>query len=100
MNRPHRYWRSYDDDPLPTPAEAMAAPLSAFPSWLLRMECERCGRERYANEVHLPHWQDATLRQHRGWLHHENCGGRPKLVELMTGIDGGTVPVRQTGLLE
>jgi hypothetical protein len=25
------------------------------------MECERCGRERYVNEVHLPHWPDATL---------------------------------------
>ena len=39
-----RYWRSYGDDPLPTPAEALAAPLSAFPSWYLRMECELCGR--------------------------------------------------------
>jgi hypothetical protein len=45
----------------PTPAEVLAAPLSAFPSWFVRMECERCGRERYVNEVHLPHWHDATL---------------------------------------
>jgi hypothetical protein len=35
------------------------------------MECERCGGERYANEVHLPHWHDATLREIVARLHHE-----------------------------
>jgi hypothetical protein len=53
MKRPARFWKSYGDDLLPSPAEALAAPLSAFPSWFIRMECERCGRERYATEVHL-----------------------------------------------
>jgi hypothetical protein len=24
-----------------------------FPSWYLRMECEKCGRERYLAETHL-----------------------------------------------
>jgi hypothetical protein len=28
---PQRYWRSYGDDPLPTPEEDLDAPLSAFP---------------------------------------------------------------------
>ena len=55
---PKRHWLSYGDDPLPTPAEALSAPLSAFPSWFIRMECERCGRERYTNEVHLPQWKE------------------------------------------
>jgi hypothetical protein len=50
---PARHRRSYGDDTLPTGAEALGEPLSAFPPWFLRMECARCGRERYANEVHL-----------------------------------------------
>ena len=49
-----RRWRSYGDDPLPTAADALAEPLSAFPSWFIRMECERCGQERYTNQVHMP----------------------------------------------
>jgi hypothetical protein len=83
---PPRQWCSYGDDPLPTPEEALGEPLSAFPSWFLRMECATCGRQRYANEVHLPHWRDATLREIVARIHHEGCGGRPKLVELITGI--------------
>jgi hypothetical protein len=96
---PQRYWRSYGDDPLPTPEEDLDAPLSAFPSWLLRMECATCGRERYINEVHLPHWHDATLRAIVARLHHEGCGGRSKLVELVTGIEGASRPVRRVLLL-
>ena len=38
---------------LPDRATAMAAPLRAFPSWYLRLECAACGRERYLNETHL-----------------------------------------------
>jgi hypothetical protein len=38
-----RYWRSYGNDPLPSPREALREPLRAFPSWFLRMECDRCG---------------------------------------------------------
>ena len=55
MTTPPRHrWRSYGDYPLPSPAEALAAPLSAFPSWFIRMECSRCGRDRVINQVHLP----------------------------------------------
>jgi hypothetical protein len=98
---PARHWRSYGTDPLPTPEEALGEPLSAFPSWFLRMECARCGRERYANEVHLPHWHDATLREIVARIHHEGCGGRPKLVELVTGIGGASsMPVRKIVLRE
>ena len=76
-----RRWRSYGDHPLPTPAEALAAPLSAFPSWFIRMECERCGQERYTNEVHLPQWKDARLSEvvlrlsHEGWRRTTEAGG-------------------------
>ena len=41
---PHRHWRSYGNDPPPTPAEAMLEPTRAFPSWYLRIECDRCGK--------------------------------------------------------
>jgi hypothetical protein len=32
---PKRHWRSYGTDALPMPAEALAEPLSAFPSWFV-----------------------------------------------------------------
>jgi hypothetical protein len=38
---PERYWRSYGNDPLPTGAEAMDQPFAAFPSWLMRIRCDR-----------------------------------------------------------
>jgi hypothetical protein len=46
----------HDDQRCPSHApcdEALAAPLRSFRSWLLRIECERCGRERYAAETHM-----------------------------------------------
>jgi hypothetical protein len=43
---PERHWRSYGDDPLPSPAEALGQPFAAFPSWFLRIECDRCGKDR------------------------------------------------------
>ncbi len=44
--------RSYGNDPLPTPAEALAEPFAAFPSWFLRIECDRCGKLQMVNESH------------------------------------------------
>jgi hypothetical protein len=41
---PARHFRSYGDAPLPAAAEALARPFSAFPSWFLRIECDRCGK--------------------------------------------------------
>ena len=41
---PRRRWRSYGTDPLPTPAEALAELFSAFPSWFIRVNCDRCGK--------------------------------------------------------
>ena len=43
---PQRHWRSYGNDPLPTGREAMDEPFRAFPSWFMRVTCDRCGRDR------------------------------------------------------
>ena len=40
---PERHWRSYGNDPLPTAQEVIQESLLAFPSWFLRIECDRCG---------------------------------------------------------
>jgi hypothetical protein len=58
---PQRHWRSYGDHPLPTGPEALAEPLAAVPSWYLRITCDRCGKDRMVNEVHMPQ-RDLPLR--------------------------------------
>jgi hypothetical protein len=49
---PPRHWRSYGDDPLPTGAEALDEPFRAFPSWFLRVTCDRCGQQRMFSVRH------------------------------------------------
>jgi hypothetical protein len=49
---PERHWRSYGTEPLPTAREALDLPLRAFPSWFLRIECDRCGKATMINEAH------------------------------------------------
>jgi hypothetical protein len=41
---PPRHWRSYTDAPLPTPAEALIEPFSAFPSWSCGLSATAAGR--------------------------------------------------------
>ena len=41
---PRRHWRSDGTEPLLSGAEAMGEPFAAFPSWFLRIECDRCGK--------------------------------------------------------
>jgi hypothetical protein len=48
-----RDWRSYGTEPLPTPQEVLQQPMRAFPSWFLRIECDRCGKVIMHNEVHM-----------------------------------------------
>jgi hypothetical protein len=43
---PWRHWRSYGTEPLPTATEAMTEPMRAFPSWFLKITCDRCGKDR------------------------------------------------------
>jgi hypothetical protein len=72
---PRRHWRSYGDDPLPTGREALDEPFSAFPSWYLRITCDRCGKDRMMNEVHTAQ-RDLPIREIIAKARHDGCGGR------------------------
>jgi hypothetical protein len=75
MPAPRRHWRSYGDHPLPTGAEAFDEPLRAFPSWFIRIVCERCGKERMISETHMPQG-DMPIRDILDRMRHDGCGGR------------------------
>jgi hypothetical protein len=94
---PERHWRSYGTDPLPSPAEALDQPLRAFPSWFLRIECDRCGKTTMINEAHTTERRGSLpLRVLIARMRHEGCGGNVGKVELLTGVDGvSSRPVRQ-----
>ena len=96
---PARHWRSYGNDPLPAPQEAMNEPFRAFPSWLLRIECDACGKVRVISETHFAHGYlpiRTILRRAR----HEGCGGRVAKAELLTGLEAATSrPVRRIVLM-
>ena len=69
-------WPPYGDYPLPSAEEALQASLRAFPSWFLKIECDRCGKVRMLNEVHatagqrnmrpLPQRSHTMCRNHDG----------------------------------
>jgi hypothetical protein len=97
MTPPRRHWRSYTDEPLPTPLEALNEPFRAFPSWFLRIECDRCGKERWLNEAHV---SEAQRRMVLGDLltraRHEGCGGRAATATLLSSSEGvSSRPVRR-----
>jgi hypothetical protein len=70
-------------------------PFSAFPSWFLRIECDRCGKVQMVNEVHAK-WHDRTLHDILAKMRHDGCGGLAGKAELLTGIEGVTSrPVRR-----
>jgi hypothetical protein len=97
---PARHWRSYGDDKLPTAAEALDEPFSAFPSWFLRITCDRCGKVQFINEAHAA-WRDSTLRQILARMRHDGCGGLPGSAELVTDADSASSrPVRKIVLRE
>ena len=87
------------DPPDTTPAmrEALAAPFAAFPSWFLRIECDRCHKVRMLNEAHAtPGQRDMLLRVFLSRARHEGCGDRAGRAELLTGADGvSSRPVRR-----
>jgi hypothetical protein len=95
-DRPHaRIWRCYGTDPLPSLAEALVRPLWAFPSWFLRIECERCGKVQLINEMHMPR-RDLPIRTIIDRMRHDRCGGQPARVELLTGVESVSLqPVRR-----
>ena len=94
---PRRHWRSYGDHPLPSGEQAMDEPLRAFPSWFLRIVCERCGKERMISETHMAQG-DLLIRDILDRARHDGCGGRAGRVELLTGIEGSSRPVRRIAL--
>ena len=92
---PARHWRRHGTDPLPTGAEALDEPFNAFPSWFLRVTCERCGQERMFNEAHSAQ-AHMKLRDILSRMRHDGCGGRAGKAELITGIEGvSSRPVRR-----
>ena len=97
---PKRHWRSYGNDPLPTGAEALGEPFNAFPSWFLRIECDRCGKVQMVNQVHYAR-PTMLIREILAKMRHERCGGRAGKAELLTGIEGvSSRPVRRIVLRE
>jgi hypothetical protein len=97
---PARHWRSYGDDKLPTGAEAMSEPFAAFPSWFMRIECDRCGKVRMVNETHTPQ-RAMPIRDIIARMRHDGYGGRAGKVELITGVEGASSrPVRKIVLRE
>jgi hypothetical protein len=91
-------WHNHSSDRLPGRNEALRAPLKAFPNWYLRLQCERCDRERYVSEADLMEkgLGDEPVRLFIGRPRHEGCGGRPQTVELVTNIPGiSSKPIRR-----
>jgi hypothetical protein len=97
---PKRHWRSYGDHPLPSGAQALDEPFSAFPSWFMRITCDRCGKDRMVDEAHMVQ-RDLPIRTILARMRHDGCGGRAGQVELLTGIEGASSrPVRRIVLRE
>ena len=95
-----RHWRTYGNDPLPTGAEALDEPFAAFPSWFMRVTCDRCGKVRMFNEVHFAR-PAMLIRDILAKMRHDGCGGRAGKAELFSGIEGvSNRPVRKIVLRE
>ena len=71
---PARHWRSYGDDPLPTGREALDEPFRAFPSWFMRITCDRCGKDRMVAETHAAQ-RAMLIRDIIAKMRHDGCGG-------------------------
>ena len=98
---PQRHWRSYGEDPLPTPAEALNEMFGAFPSWFLRIECGLCGKVVMINESHAAtKLRRRPLSEILARMRHDNSGGLPGKAELLSGIEGASSrPVRKIVLM-
>ncbi len=62
----------------------MGEPFSAFPSWFLRIECDRCGKVQMVSEAHAQ-WRDRSLRDIIARMRHDGCGGRAARAEVLRG---------------
>ena len=71
-------------------------PFATFPSWSLRIKCDRCDEVRMISETHIPVPAVTLLRDIIEKMRHDGCGGRAGKVELLTGIEGvSSRPVRR-----
>jgi hypothetical protein len=78
----------------------MGEPFAAFPSWFLRIECDRRGKVQMVDEAHA-RWRGRSLRDIIARMRHDGCGGRAGKAELLTGIEGvSSRPVRKIVLRE
>jgi hypothetical protein len=84
---PQRHSRSYGTDPLPMAAEAMSEPFRAFPSWFMRVTCDRCGKDRMISETHTIQG-NMPIREVLKRMRYDGCGGLVGKAELLTGIEG------------
>jgi hypothetical protein len=75
----------------------MSEPFAAFPSWFLKITCDRCGKVTWLNEAHTSdRRRRMALSLFLARMRHEGCGGLPGKAELVTGIDGASSgPVRR-----
>jgi hypothetical protein len=98
---PERHWRSYGTGPLPTPQDALDQPLKAFPSWFLRIECERCFKDSMFSEAAMSERnRSLALCVLISRISHGSCGGRVGRAELLSGIDDvSRRPVRRIVLM-
>jgi hypothetical protein len=80
----------------------LAEPFRAFPSWFLRIECDRCGKVSMLNEAHTTgRRREMPIRTLLARMRHDGCGGIAGKAELLTGIDGvSSRPVRRIVLRE
>ena len=100
MTTPARHWRSDGTKPLPSGAEAMSEPFTAFPAWFLRIECDRCGKVQMVNEAHA-RWRARSLRDIIARMRHDGCSGLAAKAELLTGIaDASSRSVRRIVLID
>jgi hypothetical protein len=78
----------------------MEEPFSAFPSWFMRITCDRCGKDRMLAETHTPQ-RGMVIRDILAKMRHDGCGGKPGRAELLTGIEGASSrPVRKIVLID
>ncbi len=69
--------------------------MAAFPSWFLRIECDRYGKVRMVDEKRIIA-VDLPIRTMLTKMRHDGCGGRAGNAELLTGIGGvSSLPVRK-----
>jgi hypothetical protein len=86
---PRRHWRSYGTEPLPTGREALDEPFRAFPSWFMRITCDRCGQQRMFSETHSAQ-RDMLIRDIIARMRHDGCVGRAGKVESATSAGRGS----------